>query len=364
MPTIDELPTPALLLDRDVLEQNLARMAERAREWGVALRPHVKTHKCIEIGRRQRELGARGITVATLQEARDFADSGFDDMTWAFPVIPSRIRELEELAERVTIRPVVDSLEAIEALERTGRAFPTWLKVDAGYHRAGVNPQGAYALRVAERLARSRRLHFDGLLSHSGQAYRGPAGPAVAAAAREERDGMLAFAERLRRAGIEVPGISVGSTPGLTAIDHLDGITEIRPGNYAFYDYTQVVLGACRPADCALTVLATVVSSQPDAHHSIVDAGALALSKDPGHPGADPPTMGEIYAEYAAGTLRADARLVALSQEHGRVEGRLPLGARIRILPNHSCLTAACFDAYDVVSGDEVVDRWPIRRRR
>lgn len=358
------LPTPALLLDLDKLEANLSRMARRAEALGVALRPHVKTHKCVEIGRRQRDHGTSGITVSTLYEARVFADHGFDDITWAFPLVPSRLDEVQDLAARIRLRVVVDSSEAIDLLDRTEQPFHVWLKVDSGYHRAGVDPHGAPAFELARRLAGAQRLVFDGILTHSGHAYHGRSRAEVAAIAAVERDVMIAFAERLRQEGVPVAAISVGSTPALAAVDRLDGVSEIRPGNYAFYDYSQVVIGSCGVRDCALTVLATVVSSQPGTNHCVVDAGALALSKDTGAEQAPCPTMGEIFDDYAGGTLRADARVVSLSQEHGIVSAALPVGTRVRILPNHSCLTAAQFDEYHVVRGAEVVDRWKVWRGR
>lgn len=364
MTAIADLPTPALLLDLDVLERNLRRMAERTRALGVALRPHLKTHKCVEVAERQRALGARGVTVATLYEARAFADHGFDDITWAFPLILIRVPEARALAERVTLRVTVDSREAVDALARTRHPFHVWLKVDCGYHRAGVDPGADLVVELARTLHQSDTLVFDGILSHSGHAYRTRSRAQMAAIAGEERDLMARCAERLRAEGIAVPAVSVGSTPAMSAVDHLTGVTEARPGNYAFYDHDQVRLGACTPQDCALTVLASVVSSQPGAAHAVVDAGALALSKDPGHSDGQRPTMGEVYDDYGAGTLRPDLHLTALSQEHGIVCAPLAVGTRIRILPNHACLTAACFDEYAVVRGEEVVDRWKIWRGR
>jgi D-serine deaminase-like pyridoxal phosphate-dependent protein len=260
MPTIHELATPALLLDVDVLEGNLQRMAERCRALGVTLRPHIKTHKCIEIGQRQRALGASGITVSTLEEAWAFATQGFDDLTWAFPVSPTRLDAVAKLNDRATLRVVADSHDAVERLEQMSLPLHVWLMVDCGYHRAGVDPDSPRATELAARLASSTHLTLDGILSHSGHAYRGPTPADVLAAAQEERDTMLRFADRLRAGGVEVPAISVGSTPAMSVIDHLDGITETRPGNYACYDHTQVVLGSCTPRDCAATVLATVVS--------------------------------------------------------------------------------------------------------
>ncbi|MGH7751533.1 MAG: DSD1 family PLP-dependent enzyme, partial [Gemmatimonadales bacterium] len=142
------------------------------------------------------------------------------------------------------------------------------------------------------------------------------------------------------------------------------GVTEARPGNYAFYDYTMAVLGVCEVRSCAATVLSSVVSAQPGATHSIIDAGALALSKDTGPAHGPHPTMGEIFQDYRAGSLRRDARATSVSQEHGVVNAPLAVGSRVRILPNHSCLTAAQFDEYVVVRGEQVVDRWKIWRGR
>ena len=363
MTTIYDLPTPALLLDIDVLEDNLSRMAQRAKSLGVALRPHIKTHKCIEIGERQRSLGATGVTVSTLYEANVFADRGFDDITWAFPLILGRIDEVRRLSERVTLRVVVDSPDAAATLDSTGKTFHVLLEVDCGYHRDGVDPMSETAVELARYIHNSPILMFDGILTHSGHAYAARTPQELTAVAAQERDVMVAFAERMRAEGIDVERISVGSTPAISAVDHLEEITEIRPGNYALHDYTQVLLGAATPSQCAVTVLASVVSSQPGADHSVVDAGALALSKDAGRGNAPHPTMGEIYEDYA-GTLKPDVRLVSLSQEHGIVNASLAVGSKIRILPNHSCLTVACFDEYHVARGEEVVDRWRVWRGR
>ncbi len=364
MTRIGDLPTPALLLDLERLEANLARMAAKARSLGVALRPHVKTHKCGEIAQRQRELGARGITVSTLYEAQVFADHGFDDITWAFPVPLSRLGEARALAERARLGLVVDTAEAVAALERSRHPFRVWLKVDCGYHRAGVDPCATTSIELARAIHDAPTLDFAGILTHSGHAYHARSRPEMASIAEEERRVMDQFAARIREAGIAVPEVSVGSTPAMSAVERLDGVSEVRPGNYVFYDYTQTVLGVCTVTDCAVTVLASVVSAQPGGRHSVIDAGALALSKDTGPEFGPHRTMGEMFEDDDPGKLRRDARVVSLSQEHGLVNRRLPVGLRIRILPNHSCLTTACFDEYHVVRGDQVVDRWKIWRGR
>ncbi len=364
MVSIHDLPTPALLLDLDILERNLRRMSERAAAMAVAMRPHIKTHKSMEVAGLQRDLGICGITVSTLYEARVFADHGFTDLTWAFPVILTRLDEVRELAERVTLRLVVDSPQAVDALEGLRLPLHVWLKVDCGYHRAGVDPESPQALELARRLAESPTLSFDGILTHSGHAYDGRSRAEVATVAEQERSVMAGFAERLRGEGIEVRAVSVGSTPALSVAERLDGVTEVRPGNYCFHDFAQVKIGSCEVRDCSVTVLASVVSCRPGAGRSVVDSGALALSKDLGLSRPERPSMGEVFADYAAGTLDGEARLLSLSQEHGILSVPRPVGWRVRILPNHSCLTAAQFDEYAVVRGDQVVDHWKIWRGR
>lgn len=377
MPTVRDLPTPALLLDLDVLDRNLARMQARITGLGASLRPHVKTHKCTEIGKRQLALGARGITVATIVEARDFAAHGFDDITWAFPLPVSRVAEVIELSKLVTLRVTVDDEVAAgalaEAARQAGVRVHVWLEVDCGYHRSGVDPSLPHAAALARRLASDRWLKFDGLLAHGGHAYAARDHEARRKVAEQERAVTVEFAERLRSEGVNVPGVSIGSTPSMAAAESLAGVDEARPGNYAFYDWMQAAAGVCSPEDVAICVLATVISHQPGLPHCIVDAGALAMSKDQG-PG-DPSLrrgLGPLYAGLSGGHLDPRLELAAVSQEHGFVrgvspsdlDGRLRVGDRVRIMPNHSCLTAAMFDEYIVVRGEEVIDRWRIHRGR
>jgi D-serine deaminase-like pyridoxal phosphate-dependent protein len=358
-----DVETPALLLHRDVVERNVRQMSERARRLGVKLRPHAKTHKCVELGRRQLEHGAIGLTVATAVEAQVFADAGVEDITWAFPLDPGHIAHARRIATGTTLRVVVDDRETARAL--AGSDLHVWLKVDCGYHRAGVDPASTYALDVARELGRERGLVFDGILSHSGHAYRTTGRREAAAVAEQERDVMVRFAERLRQEGIPVRDVSVGSTPSLAAVESLAGVTEARPGNYVFYDRTMVLIGCCAPEDVGVTVLASVVSHQPGASHFVVDAGALELSKDAGPAHIGPPAMGAVRGH-------PELTVATLSQEHGLIraespaalEGRFPVGEKVEIVPNHSCLAVAHFDQYHVVHDGRVVDRWKIERGR
>jgi D-serine deaminase-like pyridoxal phosphate-dependent protein len=374
---LDDLPTPALVLDLAVLEANLARMQAKADRLGVALRPHAKTHKCLDVADRQLELGARGLTVSTLAEARFFANAGFDDLTWAFPLILGRLEEARRLVEarlmvdlELTLRLTVDSPQAVDALLAQPTPFEVFLKVDCGYGRAGVDPRGELAVTLARRLAEAPHLRFAGLLSHSGHAYAAASREQARAVAEEERRRMAELAERLRGLGVEEPEVSVGSTPAMAAVEDLGGATEARPGNYCFYDGTQAALGACDWSDCAVTVVTSVVSCQPGADHAVVDAGALALSKDPGpvHLGGGWRWgMGAVFrdvAGYRAGRPAPELHLTALSQEHGKTSRPLPVGTRLRVVPNHSCLAVPCFGAYWVVEDEKVVGRWGIFQGR
>lgn len=362
----DDLETPSLVLDLDVLERNVARMARLMASLGVALRPHFKTHKSLPVAELQQRHGAAGFTVSTLSEARFLIDRGVRDLTWAFPLILSRLRGLRRDLERATLRLLVDSPEAVAALEDelagSGVRAHVWLKVDCGYHRAGVDPEGDLAVELARRLHDSPGLDFDGILSHSGHAYHERTREGLRRVAEEERRVMVDFASRLAGHGIDCPGVSIGSTPAMSVAESLEGVTEARPGNYVFYDHTQVRLGACAVRDVALTVMASVVSAQPGARHSVIDAGALSLSKDPGPEWARPRTYGEIFSNYAARELSDEVRVTSLSQEHGIVNAPLPVGQRLRILPNHSCLAVPCFDEYVLVRGERVVGRAPIWR--
>src|SRR5438132_1244727 len=193
-------------------------MAARARQLGVALRPHAKTHKCVGLGRLQLEQGARGLTVSTLVEAEVFARAGFDDLTWAFPIDPSHIPHARRIAEETgsTLRVVVDDERTARAL--AGSDLHVWLKVDCGLHRAGVDPASPYALSVARELGKERGLVFDGIVSHSGHAYRTTSKPEAAAVAESERSVMVGFAERVRKEGVPIRGVSGVASQAMGAV--------------------------------------------------------------------------------------------------------------------------------------------------
>ncbi len=372
MSGFEALPTPALLLDHDRVRRNAARIGERVRALGARLRPHVKTHKSIEVARLQVEGGFRGLTVSTLAEARAFAAHGFDDITYAVPIERGKFDAACAIARDgvrlgvLTDDPAVPGPLA-EAARRSGVTLDVYVKVDCGYHRAGVDPDGPLLPELAHRIGERTSLRFAGLLTHAGHAYHAPDVAAVRAIASEERDVMRAAAARLTASGITVPVLSVGSTPTVAHVEHLDGIHEVRAGNYAFYDVTQVALGSCRPEDCVLSVLTAVIRRDATRGSVLVDAGAIALSKDRGPVELDPDAGYGRVLSLEGEDL--GLRVTGVSQEHGSIAvrepallDRLAVGTRLRILVNHSCLTAAQHAEYVVHSGTRVVDRWTNHR--
>ncbi len=368
---IDDLSTPAALVDLDQLERNAARMADRARRLGVRLRPHVKTHKCIEIARIQTDLHFGGVTVSTLAEAQAFASSGFTDITYAVPIAPQKMAEAFDLNREIEALNVLidhpDTLHAVEEVAaESSTLLPVFVEIDCGDGRSGIEPDNESAEHFVRRVAESQAVDFRGLLTHAGHAYRAHDRSQAYEVACEERNVITSFAAQLRDLGISIPDISVGSTPTARAFDDLTGVTEIRPGNYVFYDAFQSAIGTCELDEAAFSVLATVISVHPEAGRAVVDAGALALSKDPGPTHVDADCgFGVVVATEDLQPLPG-LRITGLSQEHGSLTGpgvaALRPGTRIRIVPNHSCLSAACFDRYNIVRDTEVVDEWhPVR---
>jgi D-serine deaminase-like pyridoxal phosphate-dependent protein len=360
--------TPAFLVDRPRLTRNLQRMRTKALSSGVAFRPHVKTHKTVEIGRMQHDGALGPITVSTLAEAEGFAAAGFRDITYAMPIAPEKLGRAAELAARIDrLNLLLDSETAYLAIESFARSndvtFDVFLKVDCGYHRAGVDPESPDSVRLALQLARSERIRFQGLLTHAGHSYHARDREEVKRVAAEEAGCLSRFRALLAGEGFHDARRSIGSTPTASVAESFTECEEVRPGNYVFFDAFQATIGSCAMDDVAVSVLTTVVGSYPERGTLIVDAGALALSKDSG-PDHVVPHFG--YGIVCTTDLQPlPMRIAALSQEHGRIEAphtNVPVGTKLRILPNHSCLTAAMFPTYHIIEGGKVVDEWtPVR---
>jgi D-serine deaminase-like pyridoxal phosphate-dependent protein len=369
---LQSLKTPSLVLDIERVRRNARRVGDRVAGFGARLRPHVKTHKCVEVARIQTDGHSGAITVSTLAEAGGFAARGFADITYAVPIEPGKFEaaiELSRNCERLALITDDSSVPAPldMAARRAGVKLDLFLKVDCGYHRCGVEPHAPEAFEIPRRIMDSSNLRFAGILTHAGHSYHCRTKEELLAVARHERDLMLDFAAALRLRGMPAPTISIGSTPTVTCVDHLDGIDEARPGNYIFFDAFQAALGSCAIEDCALTVLAAITHRDRGRRKIVIDAGAIALSKDRGAVEFDSNCGYGLVLDLEG--RDTGLRVSALSQEHGEIVGvdeenfeRLKVGTRVRVLANHSCLTAAQHSHYDVLEGDRIVDRWEIVR--
>ncbi|MDQ3890079.1 MAG: alanine racemase [Actinomycetota bacterium] len=362
MPDLETVATPALVLEGATLAENVRAMAERARAAGAELWPHTKTHKSRAIAALQREYGISGLTTATVREAECFVEGGFEDVLVAYPPVGDwRLERLCALARRARVRVVVDNGEVARALDdacrRSGVRIPYLWEVDCGVGRCGTAPGAATAEIAAPIAERTRWAVFDGVMAFGGHAYGARAHEEIERAAAEEGAAVRETVAALAELGVETRTTSVGTTPTAHELEREGPVGEIRPGNYVFYDATQVALGVVPSARCALTVLATVVS-RPDPRRLILDAGSKALAAER----LTPLTPG-------FGFVLGHPELVVerLFEEHAIVVSEAPsdvsIGARLRIVPNHACACANLHERMLVVSDGAVEDVWPVDAR-
>jgi D-serine deaminase-like pyridoxal phosphate-dependent protein len=357
--TLDDLETPAAIVDVDRMHANLRRAAEYCRAHGLDWRPHAKTHKSPAIAALQVAAGAVGVTVATLREAEVMA-TAVSDVLLAYPPLgASKLERLAALPAEVRVTVAVDSAEALrgigEAARRGGRGFGVLVEVDAGMGRVGLGrPEDAVALgRVA---AGMDGVEYRGILFYPGHVRMNTADQDEAV--RDVSATIARFREALSAAGLAPAVVSGGSTPTFWRSHEIEGLTEVRPGTNVFNDRTTAEIGACGWDELAYSVLATVVSTAVPGQ-AVVDAGSKALAKE------------EIRADvtgYGAVLDRPGVRVKSVSEEHGLldlagVDWRPRVGERVRIVPNHVCVSVNLQEALYGVRGDEVVETWPVAGR-
>ena len=370
---LNDLPTPQVLIDQPRLFANIDRAQQLATSAGVALRPHAKTHKSPVVAKWQIEKGAVGICCAKLGEVEAFVDAGMESVNirLPYPVNPFNAARLIALMDRVTLSIIVDHLDVArgwsDEMRRAGRALDVLVKVDVGFHRCGIDPAGD-ALGFLQAVAAMPGLRLRGLLSHAGHGYHAASDDELRSVAAREAETLTALRDRATKAGIGLDEMSVGATPTLRFSAGLPGITELRPGNYVYFDRTQVALGAATLDDCALTVLATVVS-KPAADRIILDCGSKTLTNDQARGITKAAGYGAVLVGDGGSPRRVDETLTIerLSEEHAtvRVTGRTPLqpGDRVRVLPNHSCVVSNLVDAVRLMEDDRVIDTLPVAAR-
>jgi D-serine deaminase-like pyridoxal phosphate-dependent protein len=371
--TFDRLDTPCLILDEDRMMRNNLRLDRRLSPFGVALRPHLKTAKSVEVARRILPSPTGPATVSTLKEAAIFGAAGITDLLYAVGITADKLDRVAALRGRgVDLALVVDSVEAAHAVAtyagRVDDPIPVLIEIDSDDHRAGVKPEAASEL-VAIGRALQAGAKLRGVMTHAGASYDARGEAALIGMAERERAAAVAAAKVLREAGLACPVVSVGSTPTAHFARSLDGVTEVRAGVYMFFDLVMVGIGICAIDDIAVSVMASVIGHRRDKGWIVVDAGWMAMSRDRGT--ARQP-VDQFYGLVCDLDLKpyADLVMIDANQEHGLLAIRpgsdavlpdLPLGARVRILPNHACATAAQHDAYRVVGSDsrEIRAEWP-----
>ena len=362
-------------------------MQDAANARGIRLRPHSKTHKSPLIAQWQIERGAVGICCAKLAEAEVFANSGIADIRLPYPLNPSNADRVVSLLSRTHLSFIVDhpmvAKQWSDAMVLRGKQVDVLVKVDVGFHRCGIDPDAREAMPMIKAVASLPGLRLRGLLSHAGQAYHAHSEDELRTMAEAEARTMNDLAERCRKSGVAIDEVSAGATPPARFSLQQNGFTEFRPGNYVYLDRTQVALGAATIDDCALTVLATVVS-KPASNRIILDSGSKTLSNDgargfaplAGHgtvlrlpggrttqPGGGAATGGGTQSgrNFSSGDLAIDDNLLIerLSEEHATVRvlsGSTDLepGDRVRIIPNHSCVVSNLVDQAWLVDGPVV----------
>jgi D-serine deaminase-like pyridoxal phosphate-dependent protein len=365
------LRTPSVLIDKARLERNVDRMQSAADARGIRLRPHAKTHKSPELARVQIGRGAVGICCAKLGEAEVFADAGIEDIRIAYPLNPVNADRVLRLLDVTRLSFIVDDLEVAQGWSgvmcNAAHKVDVLVKVDVGFHRCGIDPESRGAADYVARVAEMPGLRFRGLLSHAGHAYGAGSESEAAAIAATEAKLLTDLATDTERFGVQVEEISVGATPTARFSLQQKGITELRPGNYIYYDRTQVALGSATWNDCALTVLARVVS-RPATDRVILDCGSKTLTTDHARGFGSSPGFGVIFSDLSASQPNNSLLVERLSEEHAtvRVLGAgctLKPGDLVRVLPNHACVVSNLVDSVWLVNGETVLDELQISAR-
>ncbi|MEU0812327.1 DSD1 family PLP-dependent enzyme [Streptomyces sp. NPDC005970] len=366
--TLADPDTPFAVVDVHKALRNIERLATRADRLGVTLRPHVKTAKSLDIAALMHGGTSCPVTVSTLAEAEAFADGGYTDITYAVGIDAHKLPRVTALLRRgVTLRVLLDSREqaafVADASRKAGLAVPAQIEIDCDGHRGGLKADAPGLVDIGRILHEAGCL--DGVLTHAGESYFAYTPEDQRLAAKNERDTAAAAAERLRTAGLPVSTVSVGSTPTAHAAEDLTGVTELRAGNYVFFDLVMAGLGVCRVEDLALSVVVTVIGHRPEYGWIVTDGGWMAMSRDRGTAVQAQDQRYGLVLDLAGNPI-PNLVMSAASQEHGTLTARdgadlpdLPVGTRLRILPNHACATAAQHRGYYVIDSTQPTDPAP-----
>jgi D-serine deaminase-like pyridoxal phosphate-dependent protein len=345
------------MVDYEKLLCNIHEMQRAANEAGVALRPHTKTHKCPDLAKLQLREGGSGICVQKLGEAEVMVGAGIEDVFITNEVVePTKIERLVKLQEKAIVKVAVDAVENAQLISKTAAAtsltVPVLIEVDSGLGRCGV-PFGRKAVKLAKELLSLKGLKLEGLMTHEGHLYHVKNKRRRIVLAQRAMKRYVETASEIRKAGIDVPIVSCGSTPTATTVMHCAGITEIQPGNYVFYDLNQVELGAAKIDDCAQRVLSTVISV-PSPTRCVVDVGTKAFCHD--------------LCRFPKSLEALDIKPIQIHEEHLTLKinprrTQFRVGDRIHFIPYHACTATNMHEEIQVIKGSEVVATWPVAAR-
>jgi D-serine deaminase-like pyridoxal phosphate-dependent protein len=356
-----ELTTPCLVLDEAKMMRNIQRLQDHADALGVALRPHLKTAKSVEVARRVLKDGTGPATVSTLAEAEVFARAGVTDILYAVGIAPQKLDQVIAFRQAGTdLTVILDSLELAQAVadasRKSGVAIPALIEIDCDEHRGGFVAYDPLLIETG-RVLHEGGAELRGVMAHAGESYGAVGKDAHARFSEMERSATVAAASALREAGLPCPVVSVGSTPTAHAARDLASVTELRAGVYMFFDLMMAGIDACQVDDIALSVLTTVIGRQEKRGWTLVDAGWMAMSRDRGT-ASQAVDQGYGIVSDEQGQVLPDLIMTKANQEHGIIERRpgatapmpdFPIGTRLRILPNHACATAAQHSCYHVL---------------
>jgi D-serine deaminase-like pyridoxal phosphate-dependent protein len=372
-PRFADLTTPSLLLDETKMTRNIDRLADHAKALGVSLRPHLKTAKSVDVARRLLAGGDGPATVSTLAEADVFFAAGICDILYAVGIAPQKLPRVLALRASgcdlsVILDNVVQAEEVAKASRDAGDPVPVLIEIDSDGHRGGLRPDDPNLINIG-RILREGGAELRGVMTHAGESYTVVGKEAHAKFSEIERAAAVDAAKALRAADLPCPVVSVGSTPTAHAVRDLTGVTELRAGVYVFFDLVMAGIGVCQKEDIALSVLTTVIGHQTDRGWTMVDAGWMAMSQDRGTASQ---AVGQGYGVVCdeAGTILPNLILSSANQEHGIITRRsgattsmpdLPVGTRLRILPNHACATAAQHSHFTVIPAEHdcALIEWP-----
>ncbi len=370
---INNLQTPALLLNKNILERNCQAMQQRISSFGILLRPHMKTAKSIDIYRIATKTGFGGITVSTLTEADYFVTNGVTDILYAVGIVPDKLRQVAEIISKgADLTLITDNESVISALNKSARELDLELKmlieIDSGGCRGGVLADSEDLIALGRAIQQASNIEFSGVMTHAGHSYHCRSTDKIVSIAEQERVCVVDAAHRLQsELGLTSQIISTGSTPTATYAESFSGLTDARPGVYMFGDIDQYFIGSCQLEDIAITVLTTVIGHNKNANRVLIDAGGLALSKDISATEFSNHT-GYGWVADLSGKVIDGLYVESVHQEHGLIASsdgpvlnfdRYPVGTKLRILPIHACMTVAAYEHYHVHNNqNNVIDQW------